>query len=141
MKQTLTPRQWFDKYIAVEELRRNIATAIRDAVYSDSVDEDGNYIGLVTDIISSGHGSNIPFFALEYFDYKDVETGQITDEVVYELESFTSDLSHIIDEEVIQVIGANSMFGSWESDGTYCLMVYISKESYKDNENKIESLI
>ena len=126
MKQTKTPREWYEAHVNVGMLVESVKLSIAEAVNNDSMDMDGeNYLGLVYDIVSSRSGNYIPFYALEYFDYE-IDTDNIEqydfEEVLYELDGFTSELEEIINDEIGYEVDVEVQFGYWEADGTYCMM-------------------
>ena len=142
MRQTKTPREWFDAYADGFKLSESILKSLSDAVREDSIDIDGeNYIGLVQDIVSSGIGQYIPYYALEDFDYE-IDTDNFEqydyERVIDELESFTWELENIINDEVASKVGATVQFGYWESDGAFCMMAFYSIEKYKEAKEEIE---
>ena len=135
MKITKTPREWFDTYINKKKLLNDIINSIEEAVQNDSTDMDGeNYLGFVHEIVGGNNGQYIPFYALEYFDYKGIDTDNIDkynlDEVIDELDSFTYELENIINDKVVQGTGIDVFFGYWEADNSYCMMATINKDDY-----------
>lgn len=145
MKRTLTPREWFDTYVNKEKLLKDIVNAIDEAVQNDSTDyDDENYLGLVHDIVGGANGRYIPFYALQYFNYEDIDIDNIEQyDIEYvqdELDSFTIDLEQIINREIASEIGARVEFNYWDSDGSYCMLVYINVDDYKRLNNEFEAL-
>lgn len=140
MKRTLTPREWFDTYVSKDMLLKDIVNAIDEAVQNDSTDYDGNYLGLVHDIVGGANGQYIPFYALQYFNYEDIDIDNIDkynlDEVIDELDSFTYELESIINNSVVQDTGINIFFGYWEADNSYCMMATINKDNYSRLKDK-----
>lgn len=141
MKRTLTPKEWFDTYVNKEKLLKDIINAIDEAVQNGSTDMDGeNYLGFVHEIVGGNNGQYVPFYALEYFDYKDIDTDNIDkynlDEVIDELDSFTYELENIINDRVVQGTGINVFFGYWEADNSYCMMATIDKDDYNRLRDK-----
>lgn len=145
MKRTLTPREWFNTYVNKEKLLKDIVNAIDEAVQNDSTDYDGeNYLGLVHDIVGGANGHYIPFFALQYFDYKGIDTDNIDKynlvEALDELDSFTYELENIINDTVVQDTGIDVFFGYWEADNSYCMMATINKDDYNHLKDKFSVL-
>lgn len=145
MKRTKTPREWYNEHVDRGELFDSITKSMADAVREDSLDMGGEvYVGLVQDIISSGHGRYIPFYALEYFDY-DIDTENTEkyslESVLNELDSFTVELEDIIEDDLLKGSNIEVVFDYWESDGTFCLMCLISKEDYESNKKKYEAYV
>lgn len=143
MRRTKTPREWFDAYVKKDKLLDSIMGAMADAVREENLIDD-TYVGLVHDIIGGNNGQYIPFYALEYFDYEDVDTDNIEqynlDYVYDELDSFTAELEDIINNEVINGTNISVSFGYWDTDGTYCMMCHISREDYDDNVSSMKHL-
>lgn len=137
-----TPREWFDAYVNKDKLLDAIMGAMADAVREGNLIDD-TYVGLVYDIIGGNYGQYIPFYALEYFDYEDVDTDNIEqynlDYVYGELDSFTAELADIINNEVINGTNISVSFGYWDADGTYCLMCHISREDVEQYEELMRS--
>lgn len=140
MKRTLTPREWFDTYVSKEMLLKDIVNAIDEAVQNDSTDYDGNYLGWVHDIVGGANGRYIPFYALQYFNYEDIDINNIDkynlDEVIDELDSFAHELESIINDSIMQDTGINVFFGYWEADNSYCMMATIDKDDYNRLKDK-----
>lgn len=138
MKRTLTPFEWFLKHVDGERLLSDTLNALKEAVDFNYTDDDGNYLALVSDIVSSGHGQYIPLLALEYFDYEtedDLDEYDL-EETINELECFTGQLADIINEKIFnEKVGVH--FGFWEADGSYCLMAILPKENLKWLEDRI----
>lgn len=127
MRQTKTAQEWFDTYVNKDKLKASILKGIEEAVTNDSVDEGGMFLGLVHEVVGGNNGRYIPFYALEYFDYENIDTDNIEMynlEYVYdELNSFTYRLESLINKHIAEELGVMVNFGHWEADGTYCLMV------------------
>lgn len=145
MKQTKTPREWYDEYTDRGELFDSIIKSMADAVRENSLSDDGEtYVGLVYDIISSGHGQYIPFYALEYFDY-DVDMDNIEkydlEDVLGELDKFTAELEIIIEDDLLKGSNVEVGYNYWESDGSFCLMCFITKEDYESNKSQYEAFM
>lgn len=140
MERTLTPREWFDTYVSKEMLLKDIVNAIDEAVQNDSTDYDGNYLGWVHDIVGGANGRYIPFYALQYFNYEDIDINNIDkynlDEVIDELDSFAHELESIINDSIMQDTGINVFFGYWEADNSYCMMATIDKDDYNRLKDK-----
>lgn len=138
MIRTLTPIEWFNEYVDLNKLQLNIIESMADAIRNGNL-EDNTYVALVQDIVSSGHGNRIPYLALEYFDYAEVDLDsydyEYYEDVVDELEKFTSELAEIIEGELNNGIGIQ--FGYWDADGTYCMMAYINKDDFEEMKHEM----
>lgn len=135
MERTKSPREWFDSYVQKGRLLNSIMKSISEIVKKENMDVDGEvYIGLVNDVVSGNNGQYVPFYALEYFDY-DIDTENIEQydlgDVIDELDGFTGELADIINEEILYGMNVSVHFGYWESDGSYCMMVFIPKDVYE----------
>lgn len=145
MNRTKTPKEWYHEHVDRGKLFDSIIMSMVEAVREGSLDNEGDaYMGLVDDIINSSHGQFIPVLALEYFDYDiDTENPEQYDfeEVLNELDSFTAELEDIINDNIIKGTNIEVRFGHWESDGTFCLMCFITKEDYKANKERYEAFM
>lgn len=136
MRQTLTPRQWFDRNVHKNNLRNNVISSMAESIRFDNI-EDDTYIALVQTIVGSGYGHYIPLYVLEYFEYDDLleedeyrDNYEYQDEVINEIDSFAIELEKCINDNLD--IDITVGLGYWDADGSWGLMAYLDRNQYEE---------
>lgn len=131
MIKTKTPEQWIEENVDIDKLTKKIYSALGEAVRFNNV-EDEFYVAHVHDVVNGNNGQYVPYFALEYFGYEMNNQEYDLDTVVWELETFSTDIAELINGRINSPVKV--VFGVWESDGSYSLLAILNKNHYEDNK-------